>query len=186
MNGAPGPGRSDREAAAVHPCQSCNLCCDGTLFNEVWVSEDEGAVLQDRFQLVRAAGKLGFAQPCPHSKPTGCACYRERPLVCREFRCTALAAYDHGDIDQATLTARIAAARDALTKVLCLAEAGANLQQVRAAQTQPGGAETNPALHLALGVLELLLDRHFREPGTRAMQINPRSGSGQPTASPLG
>jgi uncharacterized protein len=170
----------------VHHCQTCNLCCDGTLFSEAWIEVGEREALAAKFDLIRSDGKLAFAQPCPQSTPNGCACYRERPQVCRAYRCTALNAFEAGSIDRATLIARIASARAALTAVHELAEAGASLKSIRAEQSKPGAAEANPALHMALGVLELLLDRHFREPGVRAMQVNPRSESGPPAASPSG
>lgn len=60
---------------AQRQCTPCTACCDGWLFAENILGHE-----------------LKPGQPCPHSKPGGCAVYAQRPEVpCRTFICSWLA-----------------------------------------------------------------------------------------------
>ena len=82
---------TDAERAARELCGSCGLCCDGTLFSSVDVSEDEAP------GIARASegGRLKVLQPCP-AHEGGCRVYADRPRSCREFRCAPLEAMESG------------------------------------------------------------------------------------------
>lgn len=167
-------------APQPHPCQACNLCCDGTLFRESKITPGEYPALAERFELYPLDDTFAFAIPCRYSTSQGCACYAERPKYCRTFRCAALIAFQDGGLDRTDLEQRIADAVTARDRVLALAGPGLSLAEIRAAQADPGKAAAEPELHLALGVLEMLLKRHFCTPEMLAQQVSPRSGSGRP------
>jgi len=71
-------------------CQSCGLCCDGSLFGRVPL-DGGGASAGRRLRVV--AGGASFEQPCSALGEAGpgerraCAIYEERPRACRAFVC---------------------------------------------------------------------------------------------------
>jgi Fe-S-cluster containining protein len=74
-------------------CQSCGLCCDGSLFGRVDLEPEEvESARRHRLRLFPGAG--GFEQPCAALARPGsglgtrsCSIYEERPLSCRRFAC---------------------------------------------------------------------------------------------------
>lgn len=72
-------------------CTRCGLCCDGSLFADVEVSERES----DRLECLGlpivddAAGAL-VPQPCGALQGRRCSIYGYRPRVCRTFECRLL------------------------------------------------------------------------------------------------
>jgi Fe-S-cluster containining protein len=90
-------------------CQSCGLCCDGSLFGRVDLQIEEGqGARKSRLRVVRD-GK-SFEQPCSAlaaiARPPGdrrsCAIYAERPLSCRRFVCRLYEKYrrEGGSIEE--------------------------------------------------------------------------------------
>jgi uncharacterized protein len=79
-------------------CQSCGLCCDGSLFGRVPLDPDEVARARRHRLHVLDNGKA-FEQPCTAlsvgEPPSGarrvCSIYEDRPLSCRRFTCRLLA-----------------------------------------------------------------------------------------------
>jgi Fe-S-cluster containining protein len=69
-------------------CQSCGLCCDGSLFGRVDLGPGEVEGARRRGLRVVRGGK-SFEQPCSAFAGDGgrCAIYEERPLSCRRFVC---------------------------------------------------------------------------------------------------
>ncbi len=163
-------------SAQDHPCQTCNLCCDGTLFHFVPLSADEQISFADRITLAEQGDQRGLAQPCAFSRPGSCGCYASRPQACRTYRCASLIALEAGTIDEAELRRRTGAALCARSRLLHMAKGGETLKQLRDDLSADKGPVRKPALHLALGVLEMLLDRHFRRDDRRVMQVNANSG----------
>lgn len=162
------------------------MCCDGTLFRESKITPGEYPALSERFELYPLDDTYAFAIPCRYSTKQGCACYAERPKYCRTFRCSALIAFEEDELGLADLNQRIADAVAARDRVLALAGSGISLAEIRADHSDPGKAAAVPELHLALGVLEMLLRRHFCTPEMLAQSLSPRSGSGRPVPSPSG
>ena len=72
-------------------CRSCGLCCDGTLYGRVPLTEDDAATLATG--QVQAQRESQLAQPCPHHGGGGCAVYLRRPVVCTRFSCKTLRRY---------------------------------------------------------------------------------------------
>jgi Fe-S-cluster containining protein len=73
-------------------CQSCALCCDGSLFGRVVLQPGEVKTARRNRLRVLRSGK-GFEQRCATLETAGaggqcrCAIYAERPLACRQFTC---------------------------------------------------------------------------------------------------
>jgi Fe-S-cluster containining protein len=85
-------GASDAELSSL--CQSCGLCCDGSLFGRVDLETDEvEGALKNRLRVV--GGGRSFEQPCSAFAAAagqpgdrcGCSLYEHRPLSCRRFVC---------------------------------------------------------------------------------------------------
>lgn len=79
-------------------CQSCGLCCDGTLFDFVPLIEREQVpsplvVLRDE------AGARIFRQCCTALSGTSCSVYTSRPSACRVFECLLIESVKDGEID---------------------------------------------------------------------------------------
>jgi Fe-S-cluster containining protein len=93
-------------------CQSCGLCCDGSLFGFVALEPREvEAARKKRLQVVK--GGKGFEQPCAALEGVvggcrTCRIYPERPLECRSFACRL---YDRHRRDGGPLEPRLAAVR---------------------------------------------------------------------------
>jgi Fe-S-cluster containining protein len=73
-------------------CQSCGLCCDGSLFGRVTLATEELPTARQRHLRVLANGRA-FEQPCTAlTSPDGedrrvCSVYRDRPRACSRFVC---------------------------------------------------------------------------------------------------
>jgi Putative zinc- or iron-chelating domain len=107
-------------------CQSCALCCDGSLFGRVDLEPDEvDSARRNRLPIV-PSGKA-FEQPCA-ALVTGaggsglrCAIYDERPRSCRRFVCKL---YDRHVREGGPIEARIAVVRRVRALVAALEGAG--------------------------------------------------------------
>src|SRR5919107_3516854 len=72
-------------------CRDCGLCCDGSLFHNVELGDDEvEAAAANRLQPLADEHGARFLLPCPRFCGT-CAIYPSRPRRCREYRCLLLA-----------------------------------------------------------------------------------------------
>lgn len=108
MNAAPrisGGGPSGDPAGRL--CQTCGLCCDGSLFWAVELGEGEAVPGGGD-----GAGRL--PQPCSFHGQGGCGIYAARPGQCRAFVCGVLQTVQDGARDRAWGLARIEAMRHLL------------------------------------------------------------------------
>jgi hypothetical protein len=90
-------------------CQSCGLCCDGSLFGRVDLEAHEVEGARKRGLHVVAGGR-SFEQPCSAlavaaSGPgdhRGCSLYEDRPQSCRRFACRLYEKYrlEGGPVDE--------------------------------------------------------------------------------------
>ena len=78
-------------------CQSCGLCCDGTLFTRVPLRESEFAPAAVKAVTTPTNGRY-LPQPCAALEGSRCSCYGERPQACRGFECTLLWALKDGEV----------------------------------------------------------------------------------------
>jgi Fe-S-cluster containining protein len=81
------------EADLALLCQSCGLCCDGSLFGRVDLEPDEIEPARKHRLRIVGSGKA-FEQPCAALAKSGegtgerrCSIYGERPRACRRFTC---------------------------------------------------------------------------------------------------
>src|SRR5215472_16937799 len=94
-------------------CQSCGLCCDGSLFGRVGLApgEVEGARRRG-LRVVPSGGSL--EQPCAALEASAsgrrrtCSIYDERPQSCRAFACRL---YERHRLEGGPLEERLAVVR---------------------------------------------------------------------------
>jgi hypothetical protein len=140
-------------------CQACALCCDGTLFARVSVTETEGAVLE-RSGLkteLRAKNKRVLPQPCAALQGTRCGCYGDRPGPCREYVCLLASALDEGEVSFDGALEVVAETRRR-SAALGAKLSGGEGALMRRAREQ---ADSSVEVREALGFLEAHLRRHF-------------------------
>jgi hypothetical protein len=111
---------STLEAAAAL-CTTCGACCNGTLFDEVPLEREEIA-LGPRLSLpiVACGDAAAMPLPCPRLHGASCTIYPERPSTCRTYRCGLLAALEAGQVELDDALARVAALRDASSRLRAL------------------------------------------------------------------
>src|SRR5580658_3789285 len=112
----------DLELTAL--CQSCGLCCDGSLFGRVRLESSEVESARRHRLLVVANGK-SFEEPCTalvkRDTDHHCSIYAERPESCRRFVCELYA----GQVrEPASLDERMALVRRAKALLAFLESAG--------------------------------------------------------------
>jgi len=81
---------------------SCGLCCDGTLFGFVPVTDHEAEQLKHRLPMLRdpESGESTFSQSCVALGPGGCGVYEDRPVVCSSYKCSLLRRVNAGELDR--------------------------------------------------------------------------------------
>ncbi|MEM7664376.1 MAG: YkgJ family cysteine cluster protein [Pseudomonadota bacterium] len=155
-------------------CTECGLCCNGALFDYAELAGDQVAhARQLNLKVLRNGEKFGYGFPCPQLDGAVCRVYDKRPEVCRNFRCKTLREYEAGDIDVGEGMERIRAARNALSETYKQLPDGTTLTEARRWRRQAGEAaagetlNASPILMMALGMLDVVLDEHFRRPEQR-------------------
>jgi Fe-S-cluster containining protein len=116
-----GSGTPSRADDAGFLCQQCALCCDGSLFEAVVLTDDEARaeIWGGRF-IARLGDRPPKAkQRCPHLDATSCGVYAARPFTCRAYECRLFGAVAAGDIDLAEALGRVAAMRSLIAKITC-------------------------------------------------------------------
>lgn len=107
-------------------CVQCGLCCNGSLFDFVAISETEASACQSMgLSVVEKAGRLGLRLRCGALQGATCTKYEVRPSGCRSFVCALGKQLDAG---QVTAEAALAVVREAQARVLAL---GAKLDPPR-------------------------------------------------------
>src|SRR4051812_33623473 len=87
------------DATLSELCQACGFCCDGTLFDGIFITEEDiAAVARVRLPLVDDDGSTTLRLPCPAHIGT-CTVYEDRPSTCRAYRCLLVTRLEEGDID---------------------------------------------------------------------------------------
>lgn len=85
--------------AASGLCQACGFCCDGTLFDGIFVNEgDVAGVTRARLPLFRDDGRPTLRLPCP-AHIGACTVYEDRPSTCRTYQCELVTRLEQGDLD---------------------------------------------------------------------------------------
>ncbi|MBO9449149.1 YkgJ family cysteine cluster protein [Tropicibacter sp. R16_0] len=82
-------------------CVSCNLCCNGSIFARVPITEEERPRLPKEVQVFARNGALRMRLPCPRLGDDGaCTCYDVRPDTCRTYNCKLSKRRNEGEIDE--------------------------------------------------------------------------------------
>jgi len=132
-------------------CQSCGLCCDGSLFARVVLQPREVETARKHRLRVLGTG-MGFEQRCAALETPGsvgerrCAIYDERPLSCRQFTCRL---YERHRVEAGPIEARLAAVKRVRELVAALEAAGLT----------PGDFDGDGATGLAAATFAELMDR---------------------------
>ena len=92
-----------KDGAEIHQdsiCQSCGMCCDGTLFKDVDVDATgpDPSWPDDVIKLVSKDNAM--SHPCPAHQSGSCVVYHNRPIKCREFSCILLTQLNAGEIER--------------------------------------------------------------------------------------
>ena len=160
-------------------CTRCGLCCSGALFDfGPLTGEEIDQARADGLAVLEAEGEFGFALPCPALDGACCTTYATRPGTCRAYRCKLLRALEAEDLTVAEAMSHVEEARAmmaALTLQLPPGMTVTDLRRMRRRATAANDAAplmAPPHLMIALGMLDLVLDQHFRKASER--QIMPR------------
>lgn len=74
-----------------HLCTSCNLCCNGTLFDRIPLQQSEANRLRDLVNVQRHEKGDVLKLPCRQLGADGaCGCYQTRPKRCADYKCGLL------------------------------------------------------------------------------------------------
>lgn len=134
--------------------------------------EEIEALTQIGFDLRPIGKELGFTQSCAQLCGTSCGVYTQRPQVCRTYSCTTLDSVVGGEITSAEAMKRVVQARAAADNLKAELLEGENIHEAKHrlhnALNDAEGAAASPRFKLLLGIVEMLLDRHFRHPDQRA------------------
>lgn len=97
----PARSRAKRAEDAASLCVSCKMCCDGTLFGFVPITDHEAEILRHRLPVVRdpESGEASFSQRCVALGVGGCGLYADRPVVCSSYKCSLLRRVNAGELD---------------------------------------------------------------------------------------
>ena len=162
-------------------CLSCGLCCDGTIFDVVPLTERE-RVTVTRLGLPVIRHKSGPAMPLPCEALDGLACqvYMSRPAPCRAFHCALFDAVATNKVGLREALDLIAVARSllgVLGKAIGDAPAGEKWRPPVAGENDEEEGDTagpiqgarrlqrrrfDPVIDRALDAVERHLDLHFR------------------------
>lgn len=103
-------------------CIACNLCCDGSVFSSVPVTEAERDRLATAVDFVTEGDHVRIPLPCRQLGADGtCGCYALRPKVCRNFDCKLLKRREKNVVDHDTATeivSEVKAVRDRAAQLI--------------------------------------------------------------------
>lgn len=81
-------------------CESCGLCCDGSLFGRVPLAPGEQVPEQQLRVVTNEKGGRYVPQRCAALDGTLCQVYARRPHACRRYECLLLGALREGEVSE--------------------------------------------------------------------------------------
>ncbi len=109
-------------------CAACSMCCNGTLYLYVTLTNDDVRRLEKYPQLALTTKneQPSFSEPCVFHGASGCSVYADRPDACRRYSCALLSAVQHDEVsvDDAKLIIEEALARVEIVKEYVAFEPG--------------------------------------------------------------
>ena len=145
-------------------CRRCGLCCDGTIFTSVPLTESEAARLKllGMPTVVREGRPEALLQPCAALIGKDCRHYEARPTPCRTFRCHQLIALSEGEASEQDAMAQV---ESVWRRVAVLAEhlgiASESPGVMVEARRQHAAGVLSPAAQASLEAVESLLSAHI-------------------------
>jgi hypothetical protein len=148
--------------AASRLCQACGFCCDGTLFDGIFLTASDAlSVERVRLPIVQDEERLSLQLPCP-AHLGACTVYDDRPSTCRTYQCLLVDRLEQGDLDLESALVRVARLRGLVDAIRPhLGEGGETFwQRAEALQARPFSWQLeNEALMLQIATLREMLAR---------------------------
>ena len=153
----------DVDASLSTLCLACGMCCDGNLFTQVPLAEDEAVRLRRRGLVViaREDGSPALRQRCAALEGRRCAVYDERPGGCRRHVCMLHAALAADEVSLREALELVARAQTLLAAADAALPAGPAAVMQRARQAVREGA-ADEAVREAVEAARRHLARHFQ------------------------
>ena len=91
------------ETPAQSLCCQCGLCCNGSIFADVELADEQESAAMECLGLEcdDEEGRELLIQPCRGLKGKRCQVYDHRPECCRTFECQVLKDFDAGRVSMA-------------------------------------------------------------------------------------
>lgn len=162
-------------------CQSCGLCCDGTMYTHVSLedADNQERLVSLGLHLRNGQSEPCFDQPCVAYQSGSCSIYASRPAICRAYRCALLRTLDKDEISlgQAQkLVAEVVSLRDRVARKVCeylgttepisLVKLFDQMTQKLEKMSTEERHQVDSAMLLEVGTLRVLLSKRFEPRGT--------------------
>ena len=98
-------------------CRQCGLCCDGSLFADVLVTEAELQPIEEVVGYERREDRILLQQPCQALCDGDCQVYSYRPAGCRSFECELLKQVKCGETQASTALDIIKTVRETILSI---------------------------------------------------------------------
>lgn len=150
-------------AAGSALCLSCGLCCDGGLYENVKLEEEDRArLLENGFDAPDR-----FDHPCRHFIHQSCAIYSIRPWRCGDYQCRVLKRMLDGELDSDSAHALVDQAKGLRESVKSVLPEGLAINRLAQEVKAGKDADRSPSRLLALArfvAYRLFVERHFLNP----------------------
>ena len=163
------PDQSEPDGSLL--CQSCGLCCSGTLYNGVALDEEDARRLAPkRLPLLQLGEHTVMELGCTCLQGTRCGIYEDRPRLCAEYRCKLLRNVEKGKVGLDDARGRVERVRNKVAELRTMLPPELADRRVRDAVLEhERGATNSPAewrrdnaeMLLLLGELTILCRRDF-------------------------
>lgn len=165
-------GSDSQLPLASRLCLACGLCCDGTVYEDAKIRDDEIEDVE-RIGLTStrsANGEATFRFPCPYLEQACCTRYDQwRPSVCGKYFCSLQEKASRGELTEQQAFAKVAMARQLVAEVKTMLPPGMPIVEARhhftrLAARQPNITPSESRFIVRMFVLERFLDQEFRKP----------------------
>jgi Fe-S-cluster containining protein len=157
-------------------CLSCGLCCDGAMFDEVFIEPEElESVRAVSMEVITKSSRPCFQLPCILYRDGKCTIYETRFFRCRVYKCKLLDNYQKGQVSFGLASSQIQKGvqiYEKLRKELRVKEKQFFWQSIsKLWETNLEGSDGNELRHMhAMLLLEILafirlLGKHFFDNG---------------------
>jgi uncharacterized cysteine cluster protein YcgN (CxxCxxCC family) len=165
------------QAATANLCDTCGMCCDGTLFDSTALgpSDSERKLSSLGLRIKRKKNLLFFLQPCAAHCGSRCSIYENRPTRCRDFSCRQLRGVTLGEITETSARKKVSEARERVEAIRLMIDRIVETNPKRSLARRVANALTpkspdertllHDSLESAMNDLESFLDQEFRVGG---------------------